>query len=82
MVPLPGCDIYFKRDGDAFLGSMRRGTCIIPELSTGENVYSWSQLKLTSTTFEYLDGWFHQDTDEVAYKISPNWFVFDRVETP
>ena len=61
MVPLPGCDVYFTWTGDHFAGAMDRGACAFPAPGSDVNIYSWSQMRLTEATFDYLDGWFHLD---------------------
>ena len=77
MLSLGMCDVFFTWTGDKFEGSMDRGACTFPAPGTDIQVYSWSQMRLTDTTFEYLDGWYHMDGS--AYRrMSNEWYVFKR----
>ncbi len=77
MVPLPGCDVYFTWTGDHFEGAMDRGACAFPAPGTETDIYSWSQMRLNETSFDYLDGWFHLDGSEYL-PLQNDWYVFTR----
>ncbi len=77
MVPLPGCDVYFTWQGDHFAGTMDKGACAFQAPGTEDDIYSWSQMRLTTTTFEYLDGWFNPD-GSVYRVLADDWSVFER----
>lgn len=77
MVPLPGCDVYFTWQGDHFAGAMDKGACAFQAPGTTADIYSWSQMRLTATTFEYLDGWFNPD-GSVYVVLADDWAIFDR----
>lgn len=77
MVPLPGCDVYFTWQGDHFAGTMDKGACAFKVPGTDDDIYSWSQMRLTATTFEYLDGWFNPD-GSVYRVLADDWYVFAR----
>jgi hypothetical protein len=44
---------------------------------TTDDIYSWSQMRLTPTSFEYLDGWFKPD-GSVYRMLADDWYVFER----
>ncbi len=78
MVQLSGCDIYLKRDGDAFVGGMKRGDCIINYTEEDQDrFYSWTRMRITPTSFQYLDGWFHTD-HRPAEEKDRAWYVFEK----
>ncbi len=77
MVPLKGYDVYFTWTGSSFEGAMDRGACAFPAPGTETDIYSWSQMRLTETAFEYLDGWFNLD-GSIYLRMSNDWYVFDR----
>jgi hypothetical protein len=77
MVPLPGCDVYFTWQGDHFAGAMEKGACAFQAPGTTDDIYSWSQMRLTATAFEYLDGWFNPD-GSVYRVLADDWYVFER----
>jgi hypothetical protein len=77
MIPLPGCDVYFTWQGDHFSGAMDQGSCAFKAPGTTDDIYSWSQMRLTATSFEYLDGWFNPD-GSVYRVLSDDWYVFER----
>jgi hypothetical protein len=77
MVPLPGCDVYFTWQGDHFAGTMDKGACAFQAPGTTDDIYSWSQMRLTESTFEYLDGWFNPD-GSVYQVLADDWSVFVR----
>jgi hypothetical protein len=76
MAQLKGCDVFFDRTINQFEGAMTKGECAFPA-PNGKPIYSWSQMKLTSTQFSYLDGWFNLD-GSVFQKLSSDWYVFDK----
>lgn len=75
MVPLLGCDVYFKWDKTEYVGAMKKGACAFPAPNSETPIYSWSQMRLRKDAFEYLDGWFNTD-GSVYYEISKDWYVF------
>ena len=77
MFPLPGCDVYFTWQGDHFAGAMDKGACAFQAPGTTDDIYSWSQMRLTPTTFEYLDGWFNPD-GSVYRVLADDWYVFEK----
>lgn len=77
MVPLPGCDVYFKWDKNEYTGAMKKGACAFDAPDSGKPIYSWSQMKLTESTFSYLDGWFNMD-GSMYYEISKDWYIFKK----
>lgn len=78
MVPLTGCDVFFAPEGaSAFSGAMVKQDCAFDAPGTDVPIYSWSQMRLTPTAFQYLDGWFN--TDGTTYmRLAPDWYVFDK----
>jgi len=78
MYPLAGCDVFFKPGQNHFQGAMKKGDCSFEAPNTGTPIYSWSQMKLTGDTFEYLDGWFNLD-GSIYYEISKEWYIFDKL---
>jgi hypothetical protein len=79
MVGLKGCDVFFMPTDGNFAGTMDRGACAFP-VPTDDgpvDIYSWSQMKRTENTFEYLDGWFNLD-DSYYMRMSEDWYVFIR----
>lgn len=81
MVPLPGCDVYFRWYKNEYVGAMKKGACAFPAPNSGTPIYSWSQMQLKKDAFEYLDGWFNID-GSVYYEISKDWYTFNRkIET-
>lgn len=76
MVPLKGCDVFFEWTGSDFTGAMKKRDCAFPA-PDGTPIYSWSQMKLDSSAFSYLDGWFHED-DSVYMRLAHHWYVFDK----
>ena len=77
MFPLPGCDVFFTWQGDHFAGAMDKGRCAFKAPGTDDDIYSWSQMRLTADSFEYLDGWFNPD-GSVYRVLGENWTVFQR----
>lgn len=77
MVPLTGCDVYFTWTGAIFEGAMDKGACAFPAPGTETPIYSWSQMRLTDRSFDYLDGWFNLD-GTIYQRMSDNWYVFNR----
>lgn len=56
---------------------MDKGTCAFKAPGTNDDIYSWSQMRLSATTFEYLDGWFNPD-GSVYRVLGDDWYVFER----
>lgn len=79
MFPLPGCDIYMRQTQDGFSGQMRQGQCALPTTQDGRALYSWTKMRLSSTQFEYLDGWYFADDDQLARRFSPDWYKFNKL---
>jgi hypothetical protein len=77
MVPLPNCDVFFTWTGEHFEGAMDKGACAFPAPGTTDDIYSWSQMRLSSGSFEYLDGWFNPDGTMYA-RLSEDWYAFER----
>lgn len=77
MVGLQGCDVYFELSDNEFAGAMKKSSCNFPSPETGEPIYSWSQMRLQESSFQYLDGWFRQDHG-VYLELSKHWVVFDK----
>jgi len=77
MVPLPGCDVYFMWTGTQFEGAMDEGACAFKVPGTDTDIYSWSQMRRSSDTFSYLDGWFYPN-GEIYQRMSNEWYVFER----
>lgn len=48
MRSLPGCEVYWRRDGDAFIGSMTPGACRITSRTTGQPIVISDDLRLTA----------------------------------
>lgn len=78
MFPLPGCDVFFTWDGEVFSGAMKRRSCSFEAPGTNEFIYSWSQMRLRPSVFEYLDGWFRPEDDSVYRQFSDRWIVFEK----
>ena len=77
MFPLAGCDVYFQWREDHFAGAMDKGSCAFKAPGTSDDIYSWSQMRLTDTSFEYLDGWFNPD-GSVYRVLADDWYIFER----
>lgn len=77
MFPLPGCDVFFTWQDDHFAGAMDKGSCAFTAPGTTDEIYSWSQMRLTAETFAYLDGWFYPD-GRVYRVLDDDWRVFER----
>ena len=76
MAGLTGCDVFFEATGEGFAGAMKKGACAF-EAPDGTPIYSWSQMTLTPTQFNYLDGWFHPDGTPFR-RFTTEWYVFDK----
>jgi len=48
MRAMPGCDVHWRREGDAFIGSMKAGACRIPSRASGKTITVMDDLKLTA----------------------------------
>lgn len=81
MAALPGCDVFFRATNDSFAGAMQKQSCRFNAPGTGEPIYSWSQMQLTSQSFQYLDGWFRMDDDSLFRRSMPDWVVFDKLDS-
>jgi hypothetical protein len=46
--PMPGCDVTWRRDGDAFVGAMAPGACTVPWPKTGGRVTVTNTYRLTA----------------------------------
>lgn len=81
MVPLTGCDVFFAPESaSVFSGAMIKQDCAFDAPGTDVPIYSWSQMRLTQTSFQYLDGWFN--TDGSTYmRLAPDWYVFDKQDS-
>lgn len=79
MVPLPGCDIYLTFGAQGLSGAMKEGDCKVPPIEAEEEIYSWTQMRIGRAAFSYKDSWRYQVDGRVAYEISPNWYMFDKV---
>lgn len=77
MIPLLGCDVFFHWQGDHFAGAMKKGACAFQAPGTTDDIYSWSQMRLTADSFEYLDGWFNPD-GSVYRVLADDWYIFER----
>lgn len=81
MVPLTGCDVFFTPEGTtAFSGAMIKQDCAFPAPGTDAPIYSWSQMRLEPTSFQYLDGWFNPD-GSTYMRLAPAWFVFNKQDS-
>ena len=67
----------FTWQGDHFAGAMDKGACAFQAPGTTDDIYSWSQMRLTPTSFEYLDGWFNPD-GSVYRVLADDWYVFEK----
>ena len=76
MAGVKGCDVLFAFTDNAFAGNMTKGDCAFPA-PDGTPIYSWSQMKLTSDSFSYLDGWYRMDGSPYR-KMGELWYVFDK----
>jgi hypothetical protein len=45
---LPGCEVYWKREGEAFIGSMRLGACRVTSRASGQAITIMDDLRLTA----------------------------------
>jgi hypothetical protein len=48
MRSLPGCEVYWRREGDAFIGRMTPGACRITSRTTGQPIVISDDLRLTA----------------------------------
>lgn len=48
MRALPGCEVYWSRQGESFVGRMRDGACRIPSRASGKTITVMDDLKLTA----------------------------------
>lgn len=80
MVDLKGCDVFFEWQNDHFAGAMKKQECAFPA-PDGTPIYSWSQMRLKPSAFEYLDGWFNTD-DSVYQRLAYHWYVFEKADDP
>lgn len=78
MAGIAGCDVFFDRAGDGFTGAMVKGACQF-RAPNGTPIYSWSQMRLFETQFEYLDGWFNLDGKPFT-TFPGEWYRFRKRE--
>ena len=78
MSGLKGCNLLFEPSSGGFLGAMKKGACSFPAPETGTPIYSWSQMKITTNAFAYLDGWFNLD-GTVYKKRQGDWSRLQKV---
>lgn len=72
------CDVFFERNNDVFVGEMDKGACAFAAPDEKETpIYSWSRMTLSSTQFNYLDGWYNRDNTPYR-RFTKDWYIYDR----